>query len=79
MTESGTCGDGIDWTCPDCNIVIYDVSYSDSTGPGYLNPEYCPQCGQKLADGAQDDDREEPTRSEPADFGYGDSTGVQDL
>ena len=23
--------------------------------------------------------REEPTRSEPADFGYGESTGVQDL
>jgi hypothetical protein len=31
-----------------------------------------------LGDG-DDDGREEPTRSEPADFGYGDSTGVQDL
>lgn len=26
-----------------------------------------------------DDEREEPTRSEPADFGGGESTGVQDL
>ena len=26
-----------------------------------------------------DPDREEPTRSEPADFGGGESTGVQDL
>ncbi|SNZ18231.1 hypothetical protein SAMN06269185_3302 [Natronoarchaeum philippinense] len=27
----------------------------------------------------EDDGREEPTRSEPADFGGGESTGVQDL
>jgi hypothetical protein len=26
-----------------------------------------------------EDGREEPERSEPADFGYGESTGVQDL
>jgi hypothetical protein len=35
---------------------------------------------QALDLGDDDDDgREEPTRSEPADFGHGDSTGVQDL
>jgi len=28
---------------------------------------------------APDDGREEPTRSEPADFGGGDTTGVQEL
>lgn len=30
-------------------------------------------------DADTDDGREEPTRSEPADFGHGESTGVQDL
>lgn len=29
--------------------------------------------------GDNDSGREEPTRSEPADFGHGESTGVQDL
>ena len=32
-----------------------------------------------LGDFDPDPDREEPTRSEPADFGGGESTGVQDL
>lgn len=32
-----------------------------------------------VLDGSDNHGREEPTRSEPADFGFGDSTGVQDL
>jgi hypothetical protein len=33
----------------------------------------------ELNDGRDDQGRQEPTRSEPADFGHGESTGVQDL
>jgi hypothetical protein len=35
-------------TCEDCELVIYDVSYSDDRGNGYLNPDYCPKCGGEL-------------------------------
>lgn len=36
-------------------------------------------CLTPLFDSDRDDGRKEPTRSEPADFGHGESTGVQDL
>jgi len=35
--------------------------------------------GCRFAEDAGDDGRDAPRRSEPADFGYGESTGVQDL
>jgi len=41
--------------------------------------EYQARVGNIDTSDANDDGREEPTRSEPADFGGGETTGVQDL
>ena len=68
----------------------YD-KYGEPTGARYVR---CSACGVEVltgdteharhrdgCDGVDDTDagREEPTRSEPADFGGGESTGVQEL
>lgn len=49
----------------------------------YRTRKFCSvQCETKyehLRADARDAERSEPTRSEPADFGHGESTGVQDL
>lgn len=73
------------WTGP---FAEYD-KYGELTGARYYR---CRDCGVEVhedidrehvrhRDGCRhsDDGRQEPTRSEPADFGGGDSTGVQDL
>jgi uncharacterized Zn ribbon protein len=56
--------------CPNCGS--WDEYTEDDDG--YRT---CWECGTRWTPG--NDDRDEPTRSEPADFGGGESTGVQDL
>jgi len=56
---------------------------SETTTSTYNERKFCSaRCEVKydhIKADAQDATREEPARSEPADFGGGESTGVQDL
>jgi hypothetical protein len=62
-------GDVPTQSCPDCDATI-DAS-----------DRLCGECLAREAerDDDGDDGRPEPARSEPADFGGGESTGVQEL
>jgi len=80
-TEGGTDRNGIDWIadrepprqggskiaiCPDCEREVLWATREHLT--------HRVVCRHRETDG-----RVEPTRSEPADFGLGESTGVQEL
>ena len=54
------------WNCRDCGFV----------GTWLTDSGTCPECGSR---DLPTEPRNEPSRSEPADFGGGESTGVQEL
>lgn len=65
-----------------CRLPTCDNSPGEQDRDDYNSRKFCSvQCEVKFdhikADA--DDARREPRRSEPADFGHGESTGVQDL
>ena len=62
------------YTCRDCGRQVHESIPRDDVD----HRDGC-RHGEERDDQDGDTDREEPRRSEPADFGHGESTGVQEL